>query len=209
MDRSPPRDLRSRNRVRAMAHIQRVALDLFDERGYASVTITEIAQAAEVGERSVYRYFGSKQGVVLYDEMDEVAIAAFTHLVRSMPALDAIRRALRAAADAVDDGAMHDGIRKLRIIDSDRDLRAAVAEMVASIGTTLGEAIAAGGTDPLAARIQGRCVADALTVGIDEWFRGGGEGSLWPQLERAVDVLAAGFDGRAPQSTSLSDNTTR
>lgn len=209
MDRSPPRDLRSRNRARAMAHIQRVALDLFDERGYASVTITEIAEAAEVGERSVYRYFENKQGVVLYDEMDEVAIVAFAELVRSMPVLEAIRLALSAAADAVDDAAMHDGLRKLRIIDSDRDLRAALAEMVASIGATLGEAIMAGGTDPLAARIQGRCVVDALTVGIDQWFRSGGEGSVWPQLERAVDVLAEGFGGRSPQSTSLSDNTTR
>ncbi|MCF3938718.1 TetR family transcriptional regulator [Gordonia sp. Z-3] len=207
MDRSPQHDLRSRNRVRAMAHIQRVALDLFDERGYGSVTMTEIAQAAEVGERSVYRYFGSKQGVVLYDEMDEVAIAAFGELVRSRPVLDAIRLALREADVAVDDAAMHLAVRKLRIIDSDRELRAALAELVASIGTALGDAIAAAGTAPLTARIQGRCVADALTVGIEQWFREGADGSLWTQLERAVDVLDAGFGER--HSTSLSESTTR
>ncbi|MFI8773314.1 TetR/AcrR family transcriptional regulator [Gordonia sp. NPDC062954] len=207
MDRSPPHDLRSRNRVRAMAHIQRVALDLFDERGYGSVTMTEIAQAAEVGERSVYRYFGSKQGVVLYDEMDEVAIAAFGELVRSRPVLHAIRLALREADVAVDDAAMHLAVRKLRIIDSDRELRAALAELVASIGTALGDAIAAAGTAPLTARIQGRCVADALTVGIEQWFREGADGSLWTQLERAVDVLDAGFGER--HSTSLSESTTR
>lgn len=207
MDRSPPRDLRSRNRVRAMAHIQRVALDLFDERGYASVTMTEIAQAAEVGERSVYRYFGSKQGVVLYDEMDEVAIAAFGELVRSRPVLDAIRLALREADTAVDDAAMRLAVRKLQIIDSDRELRAALAELVASIGTALGDAIAATGTEPLTARIQGRCVADALTVGIEQWFEDGADGSLWTQLERAVDVLDAGFGQR--HSTSLSESTTR
>ncbi len=41
------------------------ALSLFRERGFDEVTVAEIAAASEVGERSVYRYFGTKEGIVL------------------------------------------------------------------------------------------------------------------------------------------------
>ncbi len=41
------------------------ALALFRERGFDRVTIAEIAAASEVGERTVYRYFGTKEGIVL------------------------------------------------------------------------------------------------------------------------------------------------
>ena len=53
-----------------MRTIQEKALDLFDERGFDAVTIEEIAAAAEVSPSSVYRYFGTKEGLVVADEFD-------------------------------------------------------------------------------------------------------------------------------------------
>jgi AcrR family transcriptional regulator len=62
--------LRERWRINAMRTIQEKALDLFDERGFDAVTIEEIAAAAEVSPSSVYRYFGTKEGLVVADEFD-------------------------------------------------------------------------------------------------------------------------------------------
>jgi AcrR family transcriptional regulator len=62
--------LRERWRINAMRTIQERALDLFDERGFDAVTIEEIAAAAEVSPSSVYRYFGTKEGLVVADEFD-------------------------------------------------------------------------------------------------------------------------------------------
>ena len=62
--------LRERWRVNAMRTIQEKALDLFDERGFDAVTIEEIAAAAEVSPSSVYRYFGTKEGLIVADEFD-------------------------------------------------------------------------------------------------------------------------------------------
>jgi AcrR family transcriptional regulator len=62
--------LRERKKRSAMRRIQEVALDLFDERGFENVTIEQIAEAAEVSPSSVYRYFGTKEQVVLRDDFD-------------------------------------------------------------------------------------------------------------------------------------------
>ena len=53
-----------------MRTIQEKALDLFDERGSNAVTMEEIAAAAEVSPSSVYRYFGTKEGLIVADEFD-------------------------------------------------------------------------------------------------------------------------------------------
>ncbi|MGN2640188.1 TetR/AcrR family transcriptional regulator [Nocardia takedensis] len=59
-----------RRKLAAMARIQRVALDLFEEDGYRGVTVDRIALEAGVSPSSVYRYFGTKEMLVLYDEHD-------------------------------------------------------------------------------------------------------------------------------------------
>src|SRR5689334_3658651 len=65
--------LRERWRAKARQTIQERALDLFDERGFGAVTIEEIAAAAEVSPSSVYRYFGTKEGLIVADEFDTMS----------------------------------------------------------------------------------------------------------------------------------------
>lgn len=61
---------RSALKLQAMRHIQRVAFDLFDEVGYRSVTVDRVAAVAGVSPSSIYRYFGTREMLVLYDEFD-------------------------------------------------------------------------------------------------------------------------------------------
>ncbi len=60
--------LRERNKLAAQRHVQDVAVGLFREHGYAAVTVEAIARAAGVGAATVYRYFGSKEGIVSWNE---------------------------------------------------------------------------------------------------------------------------------------------
>ncbi|MFF2557048.1 TetR/AcrR family transcriptional regulator [Nocardia sp. NPDC058058] len=53
-----------------MSRIQRIALDLFERHGYREVTVERVATAAGVSPSSIYRYFGTKEMLVLYDEAD-------------------------------------------------------------------------------------------------------------------------------------------
>lgn len=62
-----------------MHRIQAVALEMFAEYGYESVTIEQVAEAAEASPSSVYRYFRTKGGLVLYDEFDDRVLGGFAH----------------------------------------------------------------------------------------------------------------------------------
>ena len=73
--------LRQRRRVKARHTIQERALDLFDERGFDAVTIEEIAAAAEVSPSSVYRYFGTKEGLLVADEFDSMSQEALDEIL--------------------------------------------------------------------------------------------------------------------------------
>lgn len=44
--------------------VARIALDLFIERGFESVTMAEVAEAAGIGRRTLFRYFPSKLALV-------------------------------------------------------------------------------------------------------------------------------------------------
>lgn len=59
--------LRARKRARTRASIERTALNLFVERGFDATTIAEIADACEIGERTFFSYFASKEDVALSD----------------------------------------------------------------------------------------------------------------------------------------------
>src|SRR5690606_8501176 len=60
-----------RRKREAMDRVQRVAFDLFDEHGYREVTVERVATGAGVSPSSIYRYFGTKEMLVLYDEADQ------------------------------------------------------------------------------------------------------------------------------------------
>jgi AcrR family transcriptional regulator len=87
--------LRERKKARTKATIQREALRLFSEQGYAGTSVEQIADAAEISPSTFFRYFPTKEEVVLADFMDERVVAAF----REAPASYGPTAALRHAID--------------------------------------------------------------------------------------------------------------
>jgi AcrR family transcriptional regulator len=55
----------SRTRQAAIAEIVTVAMDLFLEKGFDATTFDDIAAAAGISRRSLFRYFGTKEDIVL------------------------------------------------------------------------------------------------------------------------------------------------
>lgn len=93
----PALGLRERKKARTRAAIQEHALDLFRRQGYAATTIEQIVAAADVSESTFFRYFPTKEHVVLADGLAPRFTAAF----RAQPArLDTVTE-LRAAMHAV------------------------------------------------------------------------------------------------------------
>ncbi|MDG2233265.1 MAG: helix-turn-helix domain containing protein, partial [Ilumatobacter sp.] len=60
--------LRERNRQAAMGDVQRVAMRMMQASGFANVTVEEIAAMSGVSPSTVYRYFGTKEALVLWGD---------------------------------------------------------------------------------------------------------------------------------------------
>src|SRR2546425_7352839 len=56
--------LRERKKQRTRELIAETARQLFAERGFERVTVTEIARAAEVSDQTVFNYFPTKEDLV-------------------------------------------------------------------------------------------------------------------------------------------------
>ncbi|WP_300607458.1 TetR family transcriptional regulator [Trebonia sp.] len=89
--------LRERKKARTRAAIREHALRLFREQGYESTTVEQIAAAAEVSPSTFFRYFPTKEDVVLRDDFDDRILEAFGRQPASLTPIAAIRAALREA----------------------------------------------------------------------------------------------------------------
>ena len=92
-----PDGLRERKKARTRAAIREHALRLFRENGYQRTTVEQIAAAAEVSPSTFFRYFPTKEEVVLQDDMDTRMIEALERQPADLSPLSAVRAAVRDA----------------------------------------------------------------------------------------------------------------
>jgi AcrR family transcriptional regulator len=85
--------LRERKKARTRASIREHALRLFREQGYHATTVEQIAEAAEVSPSTFFRYFPTKEDVVLQDDMDVITLAAFERQPAGLSPIAAFRAA--------------------------------------------------------------------------------------------------------------------
>jgi AcrR family transcriptional regulator len=89
--------LRERKKARTRASLREHALRLFREQGYQATTVEQIAAAAEVSPSTFFRYFPTKEDVVLQDDMD----IRMAEAVERQPAGQAPRRMIAIVSEAL------------------------------------------------------------------------------------------------------------
>src|ERR1700749_964198 len=100
-----PAGLRERKKARTRAAIRQEALRLFREQGYQATTVEQIAAAAEVSPSTFFRYFPTKEDVVLQDDMDVRLLEALEQQPPGLAPIAAMRAAIRqvSASYSADD----------------------------------------------------------------------------------------------------------
>jgi AcrR family transcriptional regulator len=137
----PRLGLRERKKAKTRAAIQHEALRLFREQGYEETTIEQIADAAEVSQSTFYRYFPTKEDVVLWDEFDELLIEAFERQPSQLTPIQAMRGAFRAVFDGLTPEQWDEQRQRFGLVIAVPELRAATANQIIDTIGVAAEAI--------------------------------------------------------------------
>jgi AcrR family transcriptional regulator len=100
----PHQSLRDRKRARTRQAIVDAAVELFERNGYEGTTVADIAAAADIGTRTFFSYFPTKEEV-LFPEMDErihTALAAIADRRPDDRPVDVVLRGLETASASQD-----------------------------------------------------------------------------------------------------------
>lgn len=188
-----PTGLREQKKAEARVAIVKAALRLFDKRGFAEVTIDEIAELAHVSRRTFFRYFPTKEDVVLERRRQQLETfrGALANLEGS--ASDVVREAFAlVAADyqanktrILSERALLASARDLRVrdLEIDRDFELAIVEAVVARSKR-------GAKDQRAARFFAAAAMGVVRVVIDEWADAGGDTSIETLGSDALDAIA-------------------
>ena len=166
-----PASLRDRKKERTRAALGRVALELFRERGYDAVTLAEVADAAEVGHRTLFRYFRDKEELLFGDD-DEVQAQLRTALLArpaEEPGAVAVREALLALAPRYADRRDEGRVRRA-VIEGSPALSARERAKHAAHERVLRDGLVARGHDPDSARLLARLAVACADEGITRWL---------------------------------------
>jgi AcrR family transcriptional regulator len=90
---------RERKKRRTREALVEAAFELFREKGFEATTVEEIADAVDVSSRTFFRYFASKEDVVLTFQDEQ--FAALLDALAAQPPGDPVMSALRDASVGV------------------------------------------------------------------------------------------------------------
>jgi AcrR family transcriptional regulator len=89
--------LRERKKAKTRWAIQEQAMRLFGEQGYAATTVDQIAAAAEISPSTFFRYFATKEDVVVQDVYDDLFVSAFRAAGGTPDPIATLRQAVAGA----------------------------------------------------------------------------------------------------------------
>jgi AcrR family transcriptional regulator len=208
--------LRERKKQQTREQIAEAARRLFAERGFAKVTVAEVARAADVSEQTVFNYFPTKEDLVYWrlGSFEDELLATIRDLPPGGPALAAFRRfvmAQRGLLGDYDPEAHEQLVAFTRMIVESPALRAREAQILFGYTASLTALLAdESGVEPgdirpavaanammgvhraLIEHVRGRIVAGESGPGLSA--------SVRAEAERAFDLVAEGLGGYAAKA---------
>jgi len=194
--------LRERHRRRTAADLEEAALALFCERGFDAVTIDDIAAAADVSRRTFFRYYGSKEDVILSDHpkrLDELQ-AALDRRPADEAALTALRHAILSLAGTYEEQREH-MLRRFRLMTTTPALEARSLCLQRNWETSVTAMLATRmDVDPakdLRPGVVAATTMAAMRVATANWLACGGQGDLPAIVAASLDLLDGGLHAAA------------
>ncbi|MFF7210206.1 TetR/AcrR family transcriptional regulator [Streptomyces sp. NPDC008238] len=188
--------LRERKKIRTRRSIRRAAYRLFEAQGYDGTTVEQIADAAEVSASTVFRYFPTKEDIVLCDAYGPVTVAEMRARPPGEPLVTSLRHALPGPlrGKPADEGAYEETRQRLRLVCSVPAVRARVGENIQESGRLLAAVTAerlGRPEDDFEIRVVVGALVGAWSEAVLHWLDSDGAADLDAVLDRALALLAA------------------
>jgi AcrR family transcriptional regulator len=197
----PPLGLRERKKIKTRQAIRAATYALIEEQGYDATTIEQIADRAEVSPSTVFRYFPTKEDIVVTDEWDPVMTAELRARPGDESWADVLRHVMRTALDlSLAEGPEVTRLRARLGVEVPA-VRARMMESMAATGRLLREALAErSGLDPdgLELRVFAMSVMGGLMEVSHYWAETGHRDDIRELADRALDVLEHGLPTGKP-----------
>ena len=129
--------------------LQAAAFELFDEQGFERTTVAEIAQRAGLTQRTFFNHFADKREVLfgLAAEIQQAILREIAACPDTLPPLDAVARALRAAADTIFEERRAAVTRRHEIVAANPELQERELGKRAALTDAIADALHARGLD--------------------------------------------------------------
>jgi len=176
--------------------IGEVAFTLFRDKGFAATTVEEIAAAAEVGARTVYRHYPTKEMLVLssFAKVFETALAD----LRACPADVAVPDVLHVILESV----LRSHLQRPEQLLTAYQIAKETPSVLAHFAYTNREwqlelqrdvAARVGGRSPdFTAELAVSLTASVFTAAFRKWFEGGGQADLRALTGEVLELIRSG-----------------
>jgi AcrR family transcriptional regulator len=180
------------------AELSEVAQDLFLAHGYESTTVDQIATAAGLSKRSFFRYFASKEDLVLdkYELLGDDLVAAIAARPKGEAAWDSLRHAFDVVLDYYSDAHRRDRATMMQaLVSSTPTLQArylqkweGVQERIAAVVQERAPKRAAA-SDPVVARAFVDAASACLSGAVRQAIQSGNIDTLPAELDSIMAAL--------------------
>ncbi|HEY0247837.1 MAG TPA: TetR/AcrR family transcriptional regulator [Gryllotalpicola sp.] len=192
--------LRDRTRRAVQKEITDAANTLFVERGYEATTIDDIAAAVGMSQRSVFRYFATKEEIVVgkFDFVAEQMLDVLRGRPVDEPVWDSLRRVFDLLVPYVDAPGHHEVAEPMqRIVFDTPALFASYLQklqlMQDGVVTALTERAETAGapyaSDDPAPRVITAAAFGCLVAAQYAWLAAGAKGSFAAAIDRAMSTV--------------------
>jgi AcrR family transcriptional regulator len=192
--------LRERKKARTRASLREHALRLFREQGYQATTVEQIAAAAEVSASTFFRYFPTKEDLVLQDDMDTRMVEALERQPAALGPVAAVRAATREVFGSYTEADL-DLIQEIMTLTvTVPEIRARAMDEFARTIRVVSEALAKRSgrpADDLPVRATAGAIVGvmiSITIGEgDGWTDRQQIGEMFGRIDQALALLEAGL----------------
>jgi AcrR family transcriptional regulator len=196
-----PLGLRERKKLKTRRAIRSAAFSRFAAQGYEGTTVDQIAADADVSPSTFFRYFPTKEDLVITDDYDPIMEAE----LRSRPAeesiLESLLQAMIQPLRTVLAQEREDMLLRMRLLRENPTVRArSLAELNRSRDMLLRVFSERTGrpTAELALRAQISALLAVSNETVEYWAENEGEDDLIELLVETLNAVATGLTSRGP-----------